>query len=154
MLSTRPLDEIASAQTLRWHGIEFNPKPQSPDGPPPPDGFEEALVRLKGQQALYVEKPFAVTFLGRSLFRGNITLPTQVAEGEYSAQVYLLQAGQLLSRDDVSLTVRKEGIERILYTLAYQQPWLYGLLSVVLAADLRSSGMDAVQPQLDASCVK
>ena len=134
VLSTRPLDEIASAQTLRWHGIEFNPKPQGADGPPPPDAFEEALVRLKGQQALYVEKPFAVTFLGRSLFRGNITLPTQVAEGQYSAQVYLLQGGKLLSRDDVSLTVQKEGIERVLYTLAYQRPWLYGLLSVLLAA--------------------
>ena len=133
VLSTRPLDEIASTQTLRWHGIEFNPKPQGADGPPAPDAFEQALVRLKGQQALYVEKPLAVTFLGRSLFRGNITLPTQVAEGEYSAQVYLLQGGKLLSRDDVSLTVRKEGIERVLYTLAYQRPWLYGLLSVVLA---------------------
>jgi uncharacterized protein (TIGR02186 family) len=134
VLSTRPLDEIASAQTLRWHGIEFNPKPQNAGGPPPPDAFEEALVRLKGQQALYVEKPFAVAFLGRSLFRGNVTLPTQVAEGEYTAQVYLFQGGKLVSRDDVSLKVQKEGIERILYTLAYQRPWLYGLMSVVLAA--------------------
>jgi uncharacterized protein (TIGR02186 family) len=91
------------------------------------------LVRLKGQQALYVEKPFAVAFLGRSLFRGNVRLPTQVAEGKYSAQVYLLQGGQLLSRDDVSLTVKKEGIERILYTLAYKRPWIYGLVSVLLA---------------------
>jgi len=134
VLSTRPLDEIASTQTLRWHGIEFNPKPQVDGGPPPPDAFEEALIRLKGQQALYVEKPFAVAFLSSSLFRGNVTLPTQVAEGQYTAQVYLLQAGKLISRDDVSLKVQKEGIERILYTLAYQRPWLYGLISVLLAA--------------------
>ena len=135
VLSTRPLDEIASAQTLRWHGIEFNPKPQHEgSGPPPPDAFEEALIRLKGQQALYVEKPFAVAFLSGSLFRGNVTLPTQVAEGQYTAQVYLLHGGKLVSRDDVSLKVQKEGIERILYTLAYQRPWLYGLISVLLAA--------------------
>ena len=134
VLSTRPLDEIASPQTLRWHGIEFNPKPQIEGGPPPPDAFEEAMIRLKGQQALYVEKPFAVAFLSGSLFRGNVTLPTQVAEGQYTAQVYLLQAGKLISRDEVSLKVQKEGIERILYTLAYQRPWLYGLISVLLAA--------------------
>jgi uncharacterized protein (TIGR02186 family) len=133
VLSTRPLDEIASAQTLRWYGIEFNPKLQNADGPTPPDAFEEALIRLKGEQALYVEKPFAVAFLGRSLFRGNVKLPAQVAEGQYSANVYLLQAGKLLSRDDVSLRVRKEGIERILYTLAFKRPWLYGVLSVLLA---------------------
>jgi uncharacterized protein (TIGR02186 family) len=134
VLSTRPLEEIASPQTLRWHGIEFNPKPQTADGPAAPDAFEEALVRLMGQQALYVEKPFAVAFLSGSLFRGNVTLPTQVAEGRYTAQVYLLQGGKLVSRDDVSLTVQKEGIERILYTLAYKRPWLYGLVSVLLAA--------------------
>ena len=56
-----------------------------------------------------------------------------MAEGQYTTQVYLLQGGKLLSRDDASLTVRKEGIERILYTLAYQRPWLYGLVSVLLA---------------------
>jgi uncharacterized protein (TIGR02186 family) len=134
VLSTRPLDEIASAQTLRRYGIAFNPKRQNGDAIPPPDAFEEALVRLKGQQALHVEKPFAVAFLGRSLFRGNVKLPTQVEEGRYTAQVYLLQGGKLLGRDDVSLTVQKEGIERILYTLAYQRPWLYGIVSVLLAA--------------------
>jgi uncharacterized protein (TIGR02186 family) len=134
VLSTRPLDEIASKYTLRRYGIEFNPKPQNEEGPPPPDAFEEALVRIKGEQALYIEKPFAVAFLGRSLFRGNVTLPTQVAEGKYSAQIYLLQGGKLLGRDDVTLRVQKEGIERILYTLAYERPWLYGLLSVILAA--------------------
>jgi len=134
VLSTRPLDEIASPQTLRRYGIEFNPKAQNADGSPAPDEFEEALVRLKSQQALHIEKPFAVAFLGRSLFRGNVKLPTQVAEGQYTAQVYLLQGGKLLSHDDVSLRVQKEGIERILYTLAFHRPWLYGLLSVLLAA--------------------
>lgn len=133
VLSTRPLDQIATSQTLRSHGIEFNPKPQNADAPPSMDAFEQALIRLKGQQALYVEKPSAVEFRGRSLFRGNVTLPTQVAEGLYTAQVYLVRDGKLLNRDEVSLTVRKEGIERILYTLAYQRPWLYGVVSVLLA---------------------
>lgn len=134
VLSTRPLSEIASKETLNSYGIEFNPKPPNLGAPLRQDAFEEALVRLKEQQALYVEKPFAVAFLGRSLFRGNVKLPTQVAEGKYTARVYLLQDGKLLSRDDVSLKVQKEGIERILYTLAYKRPWLYGLISVLLAA--------------------
>ncbi len=102
--------------------------------PPKSDAFEEALIRLKGEQALYVEKSSAVTFLGQSLFRGNVKLPAQVAEGQYTAQVYLLQNGKLLSRDNVSLKVQKEGVERMLHTLAYQRPWLYGLVSVLLAA--------------------
>ena len=133
VLSNRPLAEIANTQTLRSYGIEFNPKAQNADGRIPQDPFEDAMIRLKEQQALYVEKPSAVEFRGRSLFRGNVTLPTQVAQGQYTARVYLLRSGQLLSRDEVSLTVRKEGIERILYTLAYQRPWLYGVISVLLA---------------------
>jgi len=133
VLSNRPLDQIANTQTLRSYGIEFNPKAQNADGRIPQDPFEDAMIRLKEQQALYVEKPSAVEFRGRSLFRGNVTLPTQVAQGRYTARVYLLRSGHLLSRDEVSLTVRKEGIERILYTLAYQRPWLYGVISVLLA---------------------
>ena len=129
----RPLEDIADPDTLRRYGIEFDPKPHSADKSPP-DPFEKALIRIKGQQALYVKEPCGVVFLGRSLFRGNIKLPAQVPEGHYTAQVYLFQSGQLLSRNKSLLTVQKEGIERISIPSHYQQPWLYGLLAVLLAA--------------------
>jgi uncharacterized protein (TIGR02186 family) len=132
-LSTRPLDEIADDNLLRRHGIEFNPKPQH-DGPSPlPDKFENAIIDAKKQDRLYIVDRFAVAFLSKSLFRGTVTLPTKVKVGNYSAEVYLFQAGKLLSQHNTSMKVLKSGIEREITALAYDRPWAYGVLSVILA---------------------
>ncbi len=132
-LSTRPLDEIADESILRRHGIEFNPKPQSGDAAPAPDAFENAIIEAKQKERLYVIQPFAVAFLGTSLFRGTITLPAKVRVGTYKADVYLFHQGKLLSQSNTALFVHKAGIERELTALAYNQPWLYGVLSVIVA---------------------
>ncbi len=133
VLSTRPLNAIASKETLRRFGIEFDPNLVARNGTVTAQEFEDAVKRIKQKQELYVEKPFAVEFLGRSLFRGTVKLPAKVVEGRYTAKIYLLRQGQLLSRDDTTLTVTKEGIERLLDTMAFDRPWLYGILSVLLA---------------------
>jgi hypothetical protein len=39
----------------------------------------------------------------------------------------------LLSQSQGSLQVNKVGFERVVYALAFQQPFLYGLLSVLIA---------------------
>lgn len=140
VLSTRPLDEIADDNLLRRHGIEFNPKPQHDGRAPLPDAFENAIIEAKKRDQLYIADPFAVAFLGKSLFRGTVTLPTKVKVGNYSAEVYLFQAGKLLSQHNTSLKVEKFGIERELTALAYDRPWIYGLLSVLLAVTCGLAG--------------
>jgi uncharacterized protein (TIGR02186 family) len=132
-LSTRPLDEIVDQTMLRRYGIEFNPKPQSGDRSPPPDDFENAIIAARMKERLYIIEPFAVAFIGSSLFRGTVKLPAKVRVGTYSADVYLFHQGKLLSQDNTSIFVHKAGIERELTALAYNQPWIYGLLSVVIA---------------------
>jgi uncharacterized protein (TIGR02186 family) len=133
VLSTRPLDEIADETLLRRYGIEFNPKASSGDDVPPPDEFEKAIIEAKKQEQLYLVDPFAVAFLGKSLFRGTVTLPAKVKVGNYSAEVYLLREGKLLNQHNTSLRVHKAGIERELTALAYNRPWIYGMLSVAVA---------------------
>lgn len=132
-LSTRPLDEIADESVLRRHGIEFNPKPQGENHPAPPDDFEKALIDLKQKDMLYVVEPFAVVFLGKSLFRGTVSLPANVRVGNYSAQIHLFRDGRLLSQHRTEIVVQKAGFERDLTALAYERPWVYGLLSVFVA---------------------
>jgi hypothetical protein len=56
-----------------------------------------------------------------------------VTEGDYSIRVYLFHAGELLSWDRSIVRVKKAGIERYLYTLAFDDPYAYGLLAVALA---------------------
>jgi uncharacterized protein (TIGR02186 family) len=132
ILSTKPITDIADPETLRRFDIEFNPTPLQ-EHPSPTDEFETALIRLKQQEGMYVKAPFAVVFLSRSLFRATVKLPAQVQQGTYTAQVYLFHAGKLLSWDKSLLEVRKAGIERYLYTLASDRPWIYGILAVSIA---------------------
>jgi uncharacterized protein (TIGR02186 family) len=139
-LSTRPLDEIADEKLLRQHGIEFNPKAQHGGSVLPPDEFENAIIDAKKEDQLYIVDRFAVAFLGKSLFRGTVVLPTKVKVGSYSAEVYLFHAGELLSQHNTSLKVEKSGIERELTALAFHRPWVYGVLSVILAVTCGFAG--------------
>lgn len=133
MLATRPPDEIADENTLRRYGIEFNPKPQSGESAPPPDEFEKAIIDAKKREGLYKIEPFGVAFIGSSLFRGTVVLPAKVRVGAYSADVYLFRQGRLLDQYKAPINIQKAGIERELTALAYNQPWVYGLLSVIVA---------------------
>lgn len=132
VLSNRPIYDIVDQETLHRYGIEFTTAPNE-EIRRPADKFEEALIRIKNKQGMYVKAPFAVVFLSRSLFRATLKMPVQVLEGNYTAQIYLFHAGKLLSWDKSLLEVRKAGLERYLYTLAMDQPWLYGLLAVAAA---------------------
>ncbi len=132
VLSTRPITEIANKETLERFDIEFDPTPLQ-ETRSPPDDFERALIRVKGHEGMYVKDPSAVVFLSRSLFRATLRLPAQVLEGTYTAQIYLFHDGNLLSWDKTLLEVKKTGIERYLFTLAYDRPWTYGLIAVLIA---------------------
>ncbi|HKJ63449.1 MAG TPA: TIGR02186 family protein [Hyphomicrobiales bacterium] len=132
VLSTKPLDEIVDPAILRRLYIELDPTPFEKE-PLASDPFEEALVRLKTKQGLYVQNPEGVKFLSKSLFRASLELPTSVTEGDYSVRIYLFHDRELLSWDKSIVEVKKAGIERYLYTLAFDQPYAYGLLAVTLA---------------------
>ncbi len=132
VLSTRPINQIADQAVLRRLYIELNPRPFEDRGDRP-DEFEEALIRLKTQQGFYVTNPAAINFLSKSLFRTNLHLPTGVAEGEYAVRVYLFKDKQLISWNKSVLMVKKAGLERYLYTLAFDRPYTYGILAVALA---------------------
>lgn len=132
VLSTRPLNQIASAAVLQRLYIELDPTPFEKE-PEIADEFEEALIRLKTEQGFYVKDPVGVRFLSKSLFRASLALPTGVSEGEYSVRIYLFHDQELLSWDKSVLTVRKAGFERILYTMAFSQPYTYGILAVIVA---------------------
>jgi uncharacterized protein (TIGR02186 family) len=146
--STRPLDEIASEATMIGYEIGFDHVRMTPVGGTESTGtsstlpaadageFRSALVRLKNKQGLYVKNDFGVTFIGRSLFRANITLPANVTVGPFDTRVYLFRNEKLLSQYDVRLTLEREGVERHLHMFAINWPLIYGLSTVLLAVGM------------------
>lgn len=94
---------------------------------------KEAVARLKEAEGLFKHDDYGVIFTGRSLFRSKIDLPATVPVGPLTARVYLFHEGKLLSRYQARVVLEREGIERWLYAFAFEQPYLYGLMTVLLA---------------------
>jgi uncharacterized protein (TIGR02186 family) len=136
VLSTRQIETMAAPTTLKTLGIgieNLRLGGTEAEGPPGDDVFRAALVRLKEERRLFQQEEGSVSFIGRSLFRGSVELPATVPLGRYKAQVYLFRDGQLLSKNDSTLEVRKAGVERVVYLLAFRYPFIYGLVAVAIA---------------------
>ncbi len=134
-LSTRPFRAITSDETLKTLGIGLSNLDlgRVSEGDPDEETFRSAVIRLKEKQDLFQQHDDAVAFIGRSLFRATVALPVNVPIGRYTADIYLFRDGQVISKNQSTLEVNKAGFERQIYQLAFKQPFIYGLLAVLLA---------------------
>jgi uncharacterized protein (TIGR02186 family) len=151
--STRPLSEIADFGTLRRLGVGVDHlKIAAPEESRVETRYgvsdvvvsrlgadylewRQAVIRLKERSGLYQVDPHGVQFVDdRGLFKAEVRLPADAPTGTYTAQVYLFQDGAPVSSRSRTLTVEKVGLERTVYQVAHRNPWLYGLVSVALAA--------------------
>ncbi|MGF1606004.1 MAG: TIGR02186 family protein [Rhodothalassiaceae bacterium] len=133
LASTRPLDAFISADQLAALAVRPEDLPLQAEADDEAAKFRAALIRLKRQEGLYGLDPDAVTIRQQRLFRTDIPLPANVPTGPYAIDIYLFADGRLAARDRASLEVTKEGFERLVYTLANDRPFLYGLFAVVIA---------------------
>lgn len=150
--STRPLDEIATFSVLRRLGVGVDhlrinaPEEESTVtrygvrdvvisrlGEDYLD-WRRAVIRLKEGGGLYAADPAGVRFVDQGLFRAEVVLPVEAPTGRYDAEVWLFQDGEAVSVSRLELTVDKVGVERAVHDFAHQRSWLYGFLSVILAA--------------------
>ncbi len=140
LLSTRPLNEIASPQNRRSHGIGLMALQDHllATG----EGFvslretwqyASAFVRLMRKKGLYRIDEHGVSMSGPYLFRAQFDLPANVSLGVYEADVHLFSQGRLLGRFSAPLTIEKRGFERFVYEMAHRRPLLYGLVAAIIA---------------------
>ena len=99
-----------------------------------PAEFIEAMQRIRIEDMRYRVLQGAVEFTEETLFRADIVLPANLTEGEYRVRLFLTRGGRVIDAQDRVVGVRKEGLERFLFNLSREQPWIYGLLSLVMAA--------------------
>ncbi len=139
VLSTKPLEEIASLEARKDHEIGVDALQFSDaDGKPlvgPRQEFRDALINLKQTSGLFVERnQAAINFLGARLFRARIFLPAAAGAGLYRANFYVFQKGSVVGEASAHIRLNKIGIEALLSSAAANRPWLYGVLAVILAA--------------------
>lgn len=95
--------------------------------------FTQALIRLREEGGLYRLDEGSVKLVDQTLFRADVSLPANLIEGSYKTRIFLLRDGQVIDVFIAPIDVRKVGLERWLYRLAFDQPLAYGLMSLAVA---------------------
>lgn len=134
--STGPLEDILSMDADLRHRIStrlaiFEAREDAAVSNPA--AFSEALIRIRTRDDLYQKLETQVTLERETLFSTIISLPKNLIEGSYATRVFLVRDGVVIDRFDSEIDVQKAVLERWLYNMAYEQPFLYGLLALVIA---------------------
>ncbi|MFV3075081.1 TIGR02186 family protein [Niveispirillum fermenti] len=134
---TSPLDGVVPPPVLLRHEIGLDYVRLLPERAKlPPEmlaEFRAALIRNKQRAGLYATETGTVSFLGQRLFRTRIHFPANVATGTYTASVFLIRNGDVVSAQTTPLLVSKIGFSANVYEFAQRQSVFYAVLGVMLA---------------------
>jgi len=134
--STVPLDQaISRTEDLRYKVSIKNMirSVGAPDNIKDAPEFSKAIVRIRENNGLYLEKAGRVDLMDDTLFDTEIKLPANLVEGDYKARIFLTRDRQVIDTFQTTIPVRKVGMERWIYNMAHKQPLLYGILSLLIA---------------------
>lgn len=134
--ASRPLDEIVSPNYLELHQIGLDALRIKPLTSRPADEiapFREALIRNRVRNGLYADGTGTVELPGGRLFRTLLHFPANVAEGTYSAQIFLVRDGDEVGAETIPLFINKTGLLAEINYWARNRPALYGLGAIILA---------------------
>jgi uncharacterized protein (TIGR02186 family) len=95
--------------------------------------FAEALTRIRERGGSYLALNRYVHMDREVLFRTVVRLPANLTEGAYTTRMYLVRDGAVISQYRTAIFVRKDGLERWLHQMAYDQPLLYGVMALLMA---------------------
>lgn len=135
--TTGPLFDILSHTEDLRHRISIPRAIRSVGAPPEVESaaaFTDALIRLRRVSGHYGIEAGDVELNEETLFQTSFELPANLTEGVYSVRMFLTRGRQVVDVQSAAIEVQKVGLERLLYTMAYDRPWLYGLLALAIAA--------------------
>lgn len=135
--TTGPLDHILSDTDNLRHAITIERVIRAvgiTDEADKAGEFLLGLLRVRTNEGRYRVLQGKVELTEETLFRTDVILPANLTEGEYKVRLFLLRDKRVIAHQERVIGVRKEGLERWIFNLAQEQPLIYGLLSLVLAA--------------------
>jgi uncharacterized protein (TIGR02186 family) len=97
------------------------------------ENFNDALIRVRENDATYSINNGGVQLDQDTLFQTRIFLPAKLTEGDYKTRIFLTRSGQVISKYETTIGVYKVGLEEFLYSLAHEQPFLYAIMSLIIA---------------------
>lgn len=97
------------------------------------EDFVNAFLDYQQEQKLYNMPSQKISFMDESLFKMSIPFPDNIPRGNYSADVYLINDGHLISMQSIPLRVERTGLDAFIYQTAQEHGLLYGLFATVMA---------------------
>ncbi|OYW57639.1 MAG: hypothetical protein B7Z10_06620 [Rhodobacterales bacterium 32-66-7] len=137
VVTTGPLDQILSDTENLRHAITIERVIRAIGITAEADRSGEfilALLRVRTNEDRFRLLEGRVELTDETLFRADVVLPANLTEGTYKIRLFLLRDKKVVALQERLIGVRKVGLERFVYTLAQEQPLIYGLLALVLAA--------------------
>lgn len=135
--TTGPLDHILSDTENLRHGITIERVIRAvgiTEDAERSGEFVLALLRVRTNEDRYRILEGEVELTEETLFRSDVVLPANLTDGEYKVRLFLLRDKKVVASQERVIGVRKEGLERLIFNMAQEQPLIYGLISLVLAA--------------------
>lgn len=133
--SSRPLYELLAPDVLDKYQLgvgRLQVKTISSDVPNVAD-FRSALIRERQHANLFADKVGRVTFVGDTLFRANLRLPSTVPTGKFLIEVYLARDGKIVDAQTIPLVISKVGFGADIYRFANNYGFAYGVIALIVA---------------------
>lgn len=134
--TSKPLNDIEQSNLFKQMGIgqeNLLTGPLDPRASTHFSQFADAFLRHQYERKLYVSEPQPIDFMAETLFKTVIEFPDDIPAGNYTAEIYLISAGEIVGMQSTPITVVKSGLDAFLYMYAHQHPALYGITAVVVA---------------------
>lgn len=95
--------------------------------------FTLQLIENLEKEKLYSIGAEKIDFLNETLFKVILHFPKNISRGIYTVEIYLINEVGLISFQSIPIYVKQVGISAKIFDSAYQQPFLYGIFSVIIA---------------------
>lgn len=133
LAATRPVAEMLAAEDRAELRLGLDMLPLVQLGARGPQ-FRAALAGGKQNSGLWVDQARPIEVSGGRLFHARLPLPATVMTGEYRVQVMLVRGGRVVARQELPLEVERTGTAATIASVAREQPVLYGIACILLAA--------------------
>lgn len=134
--TTKPVRDLLDERNAAIYEIglaHLQLSPATAADPETTKRFQDGLVGLRAREALFVEQPYGVQVTDNVLYRARIPIPSAVPVGNYRAEIYLIENGEVRARSTAPIIIDKSGFERGIYVFAHAYSFWYGLAVVALA---------------------
>lgn len=95
--------------------------------------FKIELISDLEKHNLYSDGASKIDFLDETLFKIILDFPKNIVRGVYTAEIYLVNNGNLVSFQSIPIYVNQVGLGAKILDFAHKQSFLYGLIAVALA---------------------